>query len=76
MSDVSPGERTSILQAVARLETRLDTIDKDIDHLDSRQQDMLAQMNRWKGAVPVLLAIGGLAAWLLTNVDKLRGFFR
>lgn len=72
-----------LLQRAARQEERLKSMERrltimegSVQHVDGQQRQILEQLSRWKGAVPVLLSVGGLAGYIMTQWDSIVGFFR
>lgn len=61
---------------LARLEERLGSIDRRIQSVEADTTDIKAQMNRWRGAAPVVLLVGGIVGWAITSADTIKGFFK
>lgn len=61
---------------IARLEERLSSIDRRIQSVEADISDIKAQMNRWRGAAPVVLLVGGIVGWAITSADTIKGFFK
>lgn len=64
-------EIKALIRSVARLEAKCCDVEKRLEFFDQHQREIIAQMNRWKGATPVLLAVGGVVGWLLTQWEVL-----
>lgn len=56
------------LRRLAVVETEVSNIKGQLDRIEHDTSQLAAQANRWKGAIIVLLGVGGLIGWL---VDKL-----
>lgn len=65
---MTPEERDRL----ARLEVRVEGIDEWLKSIDAKQDQILAQANRWKGGFMVILALGGLIGWF---ADKIMALF-
>jgi hypothetical protein len=61
---------------LAQLDERLKAIDARLGRVESDTSEIKAQMNRWKGAAPVVLVLGGIVGWALTSWDSIKGLFR
>ena len=57
---------------LARMEERLEALSKDVTEMSGEVKELKAQANRWKGAFWVMLAVGGLAGWLVNILTGLR----
>ena len=44
---------------LARLEERIKTLSEEVRHVHREVSDLKAQANRWKGAVWVIIGVGG-----------------
>lgn len=66
------GEFRQIAIDVARLQERLARMEDDVKAIRGQQSTILEQMNRWRGAAPAYLAIGGLIATAITQWEKLK----
>jgi len=62
-------------QDIKALSIHLENVNEKLHKLETDQSDIKEQINRWKGALPVIIAIGGIAAFLLTILDKIKNFF-
>ena len=80
-------ELRRLLVEVAKISERLRALDsKDsdkfrtmetrLDQLERQQRELVAQMQRRHGGTAVMLAVGGLAGWLITQWDHMTAFFR
>jgi hypothetical protein len=53
-----------IFAEIAVLRERVTNLTEQVHDLAEGQRRLIAQANRWKGAIGVLLALGALAGWL------------
>lgn len=60
---------------IIRIDERLNSLIVRLDKIEEDMSEVKAQMNKWKGALPILIGIGGLLGWLITSFDKIKGFF-
>lgn len=58
------------------MERRLEMLESSVGHVDGQQRQILDQMARWKGAVPILLSAGGIAGYLVTQWGAILAFFK
>lgn len=75
-----PDERLTDLERsqialIPRIDERILALISRIDKIEKDTAEMKAQINKWKGALPILIGIGGLLGWLLTSFDKIKGLF-
>jgi uncharacterized protein YlxW (UPF0749 family) len=57
------------------LNNSLDNLNSKVDKLEKDQSEIKAQINKWRGALPVVIAIGGIIGFVITIFDKLKNFF-
>lgn len=62
-------------ESLRSLNSSIKDIKEENKELRKEISEIRAQMNRWKGALPVIFAVGGIIGFVLTFVDKLKGFF-
>lgn len=74
MERLSDLERDQIA-LIIRIDERLNTLIIRLDKIEADMSEVKAQMNKWKGALPILIGIGGLLGWILTSFDKIKGLF-
>lgn len=60
---------------IPRIDERLLAIYSRMEKIETDTAEMRAQINKWRGAMPILIGIGGLLGWLLTSFDKIKGLF-
>jgi len=60
---------------ISRIDERVKSINERLDKIEKDTADVKTQINKWKGALPLLIAIGGFLGWLITSFDKIKGFF-
>jgi hypothetical protein len=53
-----------IVARIAVLDERVANLTEQMHELADGQRRLVAQANRWKGALGVLLALGAVAGWL------------
>lgn len=61
----TPEERLAIV------ETRAEAMEKTLVRIEGKQDQLIEQANRWKGAFVVVLALGGLLGWIGDHAVKL-----
>lgn len=57
---------------LARLEERIAQLSDEVRHVHEEVSDLKAQANRWKGAFWVIIAVGGIAGWIVHTLLGLR----
>lgn len=57
---------------LARLEERISQLSDEVRHVHKEVSDLKAQANRWKGAIWVIIAVGGIAGWVVHTLLGLR----
>ena len=57
---------------LARLEERIAQLSDEVRHVHEEVSDLKAQANRWKGALWVIIAVGGIAGWVVHTLLGLR----
>lgn len=63
-----PDEKAAeILVKIAALEERVANFGEQLHDLTESHRRLVAQANRWKGALALLLALGALAGWLVNQ---------
>lgn len=60
-------------ESIRSLHDSIKDVKEDNKELRRELGEIRAQMNRWKGALPVIIAIGGIIGFLLTFIDKIKG---
>lgn len=65
----------SLIREVARLQAQVESLQAEVHGLREQQRDIMGQMNRWRGAVPVFLFIGGVIGTVVTSWTKITDFF-
>ena len=60
---------------ITRIDERLNSLMSSLDKIERDMSEVKTQMNKWKGALPILIGIGGLLGWLITSFDKIKGLF-
>lgn len=57
---------------LARLEERISQLSDEVRHVHVEVSDLKAQANRWKGAIWVIIAVGGIAGWVVHTLLGMR----
>lgn len=57
---------------LARLEERIAQLSDEVRHVHEEVSDLKAQANRWKGAIWVIIAVGGIAGWVVHTLLGIR----
>ena len=57
---------------LARLVERISQLSDEVRHVHKEVSDLKAQANRWKGAIWVIIAVGGIAGWVVHTLLGLR----
>jgi len=57
---------------LARLEERIAQLSDEVRHVHKEVSDLKAQANRWKGALWVIIAVGGITGWIVHTLLGLR----
>lgn len=57
---------------LARLEERISQLSDEVRHVHEEVSELKAQANRWKGALWVIIAVGGIAGWVVHTLLGLR----
>lgn len=57
---------------LARLEERITQLSDEVRHVHKEVSDLKAQANRWKGAIWVIIAVGGIAGWVVHTLLGIR----
>lgn len=57
---------------LARLEERIAQLSTEVRHVHEEVSELKAQANRWKGAFWVIIAVGGIAGWVVHTLLGLR----
>jgi len=60
---------------ITRIDERLKSVIERLDKIENDTSEMKSQINKWKGALPLLIAIGGFLGWVITSFDKIKGLF-
>jgi len=61
--------------SITNLNANIEVLRTENRELRTEVKEIRAQMNRWKGALPVIIAIGGILAFFITMLDKLKTLF-
>lgn len=61
--------------SITNLNNNIEVLRTENKELRTEVKEIRAQMNRWKGALPVVIAIGGILALFITMIDKLKSLF-
>lgn len=77
-SDAVPDDTLSrtLIREVAQLQEQTASLREEVRALRTQQNEIMAQMNRWRGAVPMLLFIGGAIGTVVTSWGNIMDFFR
>lgn len=73
MDDEDSKIRTA--EAIAVLRTRIDFLETKLNTVLMLMEDLTAERNRTKGALWVLVTIGGLAGALISNLKSIFSIF-
>ncbi len=65
----------SLIALIPRLDERLFGIIFRLEKIEKETSEIKTQITKWKGALPIILAVGGIIGWLLTSIDKIKGLF-
>lgn len=61
---------------IGKLTAEVSALREEVRQLRTKQAEMNDQINRWKGGLPVLVAVGGFIGWMGANFDKVLSWFR
>lgn len=61
--------------SITNLNANIEILRTENRELRTEVKEIKAQMNRWKGALPVIIAIGGVLAFFITILDKIKTLF-
>ena len=61
--------------SITNLNTNIEVLRTENRELRTEVKEIRAQMNRWKGALPVIIAIGCVLAFFITILDKIKTLF-
>jgi hypothetical protein len=67
---MTPDERDRL----ARVEVQFQTIATDLHEMKDDVRALREQSNRWKGAFAVILGVGGIIGWAVSNAKHWFGF--
>ena len=62
--------------SMGRLEERLKSMEHRLQNMESDTAAIEMQINKWKGALLVVLVLGASAGWMLTSWDAVKRLFR
>lgn len=61
--------------SITNLNANIEILRTENRELRTEVKEIRAQMNRWKGALPVIIAIGAILAFFITILDKIKTLF-